>query len=135
MNQAATRQQDFRTNYCRRFRISFYISIISIFISILIILSILDIVINPPTPTDLENIKDQQWLYIKHLLMPFLALCLLIIHLIFFISFNVYLKKIVSFIGRNSAFYIALNVLSMPFGSIYVFFRIRKLAMEKGIWL
>ena len=120
--------------YCRAFRISFYISIISIFLSILIIISIADIVRNPPSSIHLENIKDQRIFYIKHLVMPLLAMFLLIIHLIFFISFNIYLRKIASIIGKSSAFYITFNVLTMPLGSIYVFFRIRKLAIEKGLW-
>ena len=126
---------ELKTNYCRKFRVSFYVSIISLLLSILIILSILDIVINPPTPSDLENIGDQRMLYIKHLLMPFLVLFLLIVHLIYFIAFNVYLKKIVLLMGKSSAFYIALNVLTMPLGSIYLFFKIRKLAIGKGLWL
>jgi hypothetical protein len=120
--------------YCRAFRISFYISIISIFLSILIIISIADIVRNPPSSIHLENVKHQRIFYIKHLVMPLLAMFLLIIHLIFFITFNIYLRKIVSIIGKSSAFYITFNILAMPLGSIYVFFRIRKLAIEKGLW-
>ena len=123
-----------RTNYCRKFRISFYISLISLALSILIVLSILNILLNPPAPVALENIGDQRTLYIKHLLMPFLALFLLIIHLIYFIAFNIYLKKIVSLFGKSGAFYITLNILTMPLGSIYMFFRIRKLAIENGMW-
>jgi hypothetical protein len=123
-----------RTNYCRKFRISFYITLISLSLSILIVLSILDILLNPPAPVALENIGDQRTLYIMHLMMPFLALFLLIIHLIYFIVFNIYLKKIVSLIGKSSAFYITLNILTMPLGSIYMFFRIRKLSIEKGLW-
>lgn len=72
--------------------------------------------------------------YIKYLVMPLLAIIFLIIHLISFINFNIYLKKIVSIIGKSSAFYITINVLTMPLGSIYIFFRIRKLAIEKGLW-
>ena len=125
---------EFGTKYCRVFRISFYISIISIILSILIILSIADIFKNPPSSIHLENIKNQRMFYIKHLVMPLLAMFLLIIHLIFFIIFNIYLRKIVSIIGKSSAFYITFNVLTMPLGSIYVFFRIRKLAIEKGLW-
>ena len=125
---------DFGTKYCGIFRISFYISIISIFLSILIILSIADIVKNPPSSINLDNIKNQRIFYIKHLFMPLLAIFLLIIHLICFITFNIYLKKIVSIIGKSSAFYITFNVLTMPLGSIYVFFRIRKLTIEKGLW-
>jgi hypothetical protein len=125
---------EFGTKYCRVFRISFYVSIISIFLSILIILSIADIVKNPPSSIHLENIKNQKIFYIKHLVMPLLAMFLLIIHLIFFITFNIYLRKIVSIIGKSSAFYITFNVLTMPLGSIYVFSRIRKLAIEKGLW-
>jgi hypothetical protein len=120
--------------HCRSFRISFYISIISIFLSILLIISIADIVRNPPSSIHLENIKNQRIFYIKHLVMPLLAMFLLIIHLTFFITFNIYLRKIVSIIGKSSAFYITFNVLTMPLGSIYVFFRIRKLAIEKGLW-
>jgi hypothetical protein len=125
---------EFKTKDCRIFRISFYISIISITLSIIIVISILDIVKNPPSPSDLGNIKDQKLPYIKHLLIPFLALLLLIIHLAYFIIFNIYLRKIASFIGKSSAYYITLNVITMPFGSIYVFFRIRQLAIEKGLW-
>jgi len=125
---------EFGTKYCRVFRISFYISIISIIISVLIILSIADILINPPSSIHLENIKNQEMFYIKYLVMPLLAIIFLIIHLISFINFNIYLKKIVSIIGKSSAFYITINVLTMPLGSIYIFFRIRKLAIEKGLW-
>jgi hypothetical protein len=125
---------DFGTKYCRIFRISFYISIISIFLTIFILIYIADIVKNPPSTIDFENIKDQRIFYIKNIGMPLLAMFLLIIHLIFFITFNIYLTKIVSIIGKSSAFYITFNVLTMPLGSIYVFFRIRKLAMEKGLW-
>ena len=125
---------EFGTNYCRDFRISFYISMMSIILSILIILSIADILKNPPSSIHLENIKNQRIFYIKHLIMPLLAMFLLIIHLIFFITFNIYLKKIVSIIGKSSVFYITFNILTMPLGSIYVFFRIRKLAIEKGLW-
>lgn len=124
----------FGTKYCRIFRISFYISIISILLSILIVLYILDIVINPPLPIHLEYVKNQRIFYMKHLVMPLLAMLLLIIHLIYFITFNIYLAKIVSIIGKSSAFYITFNVLTMPLGSIYVFFRIRKIAIEKGLW-
>ena len=66
--------------------------------------------------------------------MPLLAMFLLIVHLIFFIIFNIYLRKIVSIIGKNSVFYITIIVLTMPLGSIYVFSRIRKLTIEKGLW-
>jgi hypothetical protein len=125
---------EFATKYCRVFRISFYIGIISIILSILIILSIADILKNPPSSIHLENIKNQRIFYIKHLVMPLLVIVLLIIHLIFFITFNIYLKKIVSIIGKSSAFYITFNVFTMPLGSIYVFTRIRKLAIEKGLW-
>ena len=122
------------TKYCRVFRTSFYISIISIILSILIILPIADTLKNPPSSVHLENIKNQKMFYVKYLVMPLLAMFLMIIHLIFFITFNIYLKKIVSIIGKSSAFYITINVLTMPLGSIYVFFRIRKLAIGKGLW-
>ena len=125
---------EFGTKYCMVFRISFYISMISIILSILIILSIADIFKNPPSSIHLENIKNKEMFYIKYLVMPLLAIFLLIIHLIFFITFNINLKKIVSVIGKSSALYITINVLTMPLGSIYVFLRIRKLAIEKGLW-
>lgn len=125
---------DFGIKYCRIFRISFYTSILSIILSILIILPILDIVMNPLLPIHLESSKTQKIFYIKHLVMPLLAMLLLITHLVFFIIFNIYLAKIVSIIGKSSAFYITFNVLTMPLGSIYVFFRIRKIAIEKGLW-
>jgi len=125
---------EFGTKYCMVFRISFYISMISIILSILIILSIADIFKNPPSSIHLENFKNQRIFYIKHLVIPLLAMFLLIVHLIFFIIFNIYLRKIVSIIGKSSAFYITFNVLTMPLGSIYVFLRIRKLAIKRGLW-
>jgi len=66
--------------------------------------------------------------------MPLVALISLIAHVICFTIFNIYLHKIVSIVGKSSAFYITFNVLTMPIGSIYVFFKIRKLAVEEGIW-
>jgi hypothetical protein len=125
---------DFGAKYCRIFRISFYISIISILLSILIVLSILDIVLDPLSSIHLEYAKNQKIFYIKHLALPLLAISFLIIHLIYFIRFNIYLAKIVSIIGKNSAVYITFNVLTMPLGSIFVFFRIRKIAIEKRLW-
>lgn len=122
------------TRYCRVFRISFYISLLSVFLSIIIILSIFDIVMHPPSPVLLENMKDQNLFYIKHLAMPLLAMLFLIIHLISLINFNIYLAKIVSIVGKSSSFYIILNFLTMPLGSIFVFFRIRKLAIENEFW-
>src|SRR4030065_2868662 len=64
---------EFGTKYCRVFRISFYISIISIILSILIILSVADIFKNPPSSIHLENIKNKRMFYIKNLVMPLLA--------------------------------------------------------------
>ena len=78
--------------------------------------------------------KDQNMFYIKHLAMPLLAMFFLIIHLISLIYFNIYLAKIVSIVGKSSSFYIIFNFLTMPLGSILVFFRIRKLAIEKEFW-
>ena len=127
-------EHDLGTRYCRKFRISFYISILSIILAITIVLLILDIVKNPPSPMDLENMKGERMFYIKHLLMPLLAMLLMIVHLLFFIRFNIYLTKLVSMIGKSSAYYVTLNILTMPLGSIYVFFRIRNLAIEKGLW-
>jgi hypothetical protein len=124
----------FATKYCRIVRISFYISMLSIFLSILIIISIANMVKNPPSSINLDNIKDPRIFYIKHIAMPLLAMFFLIIHLICFITFNIYLTKIVSILGKSSAFYITFNILTMPLGSIYVFFKIRKLAIEKGLW-
>jgi len=107
---------------------------ISLILSILIIISIADIVINPPSSIHLSDIKDEKTLYIKHLFLPLLAMLFLLIHLLFFIVFNIYLTKIASTIGKSSAFYLTINLLTMPIGSIYVYFRIRKLAIEKGFW-
>jgi len=126
--------KEFGIKCCRVFRMSFFVSIISIILFLLIILSIADILNNPPSSIHLENIKNKEMFYIKYLVMPLLAIFLLIIHLVFFITFNINLKKIVSVIGKSSALYITINVLTMPLGSIYVFLRIRKLAIEKGLW-
>ena len=89
---------------------------------------------NPASPIQLDNMKYQKMFYIKHLAFPLLAMIFLIIHLISFINFNIYLAKIVSIIGKSSSFYITFNILTMPLGSIFVFFRIRKLAIEKEFW-
>ncbi len=78
--------------------------------------------------------KEDPEFYTKYIIMPLLAMLLLAIHLVFFILFKIYLKKIVSMIGESSVFYLTVNVLTMPLGSIYVFFRIRKFAIEKGLW-
>ena len=125
---------DFETKYFRLFRGSFFTSIISLILSILIIISIADIIIHPPSSVHLNNIKDEKTLYIKHLFLPLLAMLFLLIHLIFFIAFNIYLTKIVSTIGKSSVIYLTINLLTMPIGSIYVYIRIRKLAIEKGLW-
>lgn len=122
------------TRYCRVFRISFIVSIVTIFLSIIMVIYIADIIRNPPSPIQLENMKENPEFYTKYIIMPLLAMLLLAIHLVFFILFNIYLKKIVSMIGESSVFYLTVNVLTMPLGSIYVFFRIRKFAIEKGLW-
>src|SRR5574341_138060 len=115
--------------HCRIFRVSFYTGLIAIAMSVLIIMLIADLLKKTPYQIHSEYSVDQNVFYMKYFIMPYLALISLIIHIICFIVFNVYLYKIISIIGRSAALYISANILTAPVGSIFVFYKVRKLAI------